>query len=122
QVLVWHRMEPERLSPRVVQILESPDTDLYVSLVAFWELALKESNGKLEIPGGVDGIHADWLSIADGPPLALDWRHIERVKQLPCIHRDPFDRMLVAQALVEKMAIITNDPNIAKYPGVHAVW
>lgn len=52
----------------------------------------------------------------------MEWRHTRRVVDLPFLHRDPFDRMLVAQALVEQMTIVTGDPHISAYPGVKVLW
>src|SRR5690606_4346478 len=108
--------------PTAITLLENRDSDLTVSLISFWELTIKESLGKLEIPDQISGLHSEWLSIATNPPLTLNWHHVQRYRNLPMIHRDPFDRMLVAQALEENLTIITCDENIQEYPGVKTLW
>lgn len=122
QIIIWHKMRREQLSSRAITLLEDCEVKLVTSLVSFWELTIKESLGKLDIPDQVSGLYKDWLSISADLPLAITWNHIQLYKTLPLIHRDPFDRMLIAQALVEDLTILTCDDNIRKYPEVKTVW
>ncbi|NJK92733.1 MAG: type II toxin-antitoxin system VapC family toxin [Blastochloris sp.] len=122
QVLIWHKMDRASLSSTAISLLENVDSDLSVSLVSFWELTIKESLGKLEVPGQILGLYSDWHSMTIKDPLKLKWKHVLRLGKLPPIHRDPFDRMLIAQALEEDLTILTCDDNIRSYPQVKTLW
>ena len=102
------------LSPSAKRVLES-ERYLFVSMVSLWEIAIKQSLGKLAIALSVLEI----VSVCRDRRidiLPLDARSIERIKTLPDIHRDPFDRLLVAQALEGNLAIVTRDRMIPQYP------
>jgi PIN domain nuclease of toxin-antitoxin system len=120
--LIWLKQTDPRMSDTAIRILEDKNVELHISHAVMWELIIKESLGRLEIPGRVAGLYEDWITTGAAELIHIRWPHIEKAGQLPHIHEDPFDRMLVAQALVEKMDILTNDPHIAKYPGIKAVW
>jgi len=115
-------MDASRLTPAVIQTIEDPTQQPVISLVSFWELTIKESLGKLEIPGLVAGLYNEWISDENAELLDVKWQHVKQLKNLPPIHRDPFDRMLVAQALIEDLTIITCDENIRRYPGIKTLW
>jgi PIN domain nuclease of toxin-antitoxin system len=100
-------------------ILNSENT-IYVSIATIWEVAIKMSIGKLDFNSGIDGfINA----IEDEGFLLLDitTKHIKAVNELPFVHRDPFDRMIVAQAIVEELPIMTTDSDIIKYE-IETIW
>lgn len=122
QPLIWHRSGDARLPEQVRAALADPDNELFISESTFWEIAIKASLKKLELLGGVESLHAEWIESGAAQALPVEWRHTRRVIDLPFLHRDPFDRMLVAQALVEQMTIVTGDPHIAGYPGVKVLW
>jgi PIN domain nuclease of toxin-antitoxin system len=84
-----------------------------VSIASFWEIAIKAGVGKLEVPNPMDAqaqLDRDNFGL-----LPIELAHIDAVRGLPWKHRDPFDRMLVAQALVEGMTVLTDDPGLAAY-------
>jgi len=120
--LLWHRAGDRRLPRRVRAILGGDGDDLHVSDATFWELSIKHSLGRLELEGGVESLHEEWIGQGVAAALPVRWAHILRVGQLPQLHGDPFDRMLVAQALVENLVVLTGDPHIAGYPGVQVLW
>ena len=93
---------------------------IYVSIASLWELAIKLNTGKLEFDGGLDGF-MDAIDKNEFALLEVDPEHIKATMNLPLIHRDPFDRMIIAQAMVEDMAIMTIDENILKYD-IESVW
>ena len=122
QPLIWHRAGDPRLPEKVRHALASEEHDLFISEATFWEICLKASLGKLELLGGVDGLREEWIGRGAAEALPMEWRHTRRVVDLPLVHRDPFDRMLVAQALAEGLTIVSGDPFVVAYPGVKIFW
>jgi PIN domain nuclease of toxin-antitoxin system len=118
-VFLWAISEPDRLSLKARNWLEA-DVSPFFSVASQWEIALKIQAGKLKIRNPVDFIpkHMKALKVAG---LALKSAHVLRTFGLPDHHRDPFDRLLVAQALHEDCAIVTSDAMIARYP-VNIIW
>lgn len=110
--LLWALAAPSRLPPRIAKALRDPSNTVFVSAASAWEIAIKASLGKLsadvdEIVHAVVDVGFDELSVT----LA----HARRVRDLPSHHRDPFDRMLVAQALEEGLALVTHDGVLRAY-------
>ena len=108
--LLWARAAPGRLSEEARAVFESNDTAIYVSMATLWECAIKRSIGKLELPDNFYEIIADDYEI-----LGIEISHLEAYAELPMHHRDPFDRLLVAQARLGDLTLLSRDPNIAKY-------
>jgi PIN domain nuclease of toxin-antitoxin system len=92
-----------------------------LSLASAWEMAIKVSIGKLELPGPVGRFVEEQMAANAVDPLPIELPHLARVATLPFHHRDPFDRLLVAQALDEKLTIVSADPIFKAY-GVKRVW
>ena len=114
-------LDPDSLSPQVKGLLLNPDNERYFSIVSSWEIAIKYSLGKLvlpEVPERFIPQHRDKLA-AD--VLAVDEESVLHVTRLPHLHRDPFDRLLICQAVVHGLLFVTPDPRIAKYP-VRTIW
>ena len=109
-VLLWSRASPERLSPDVVALLQSTDNTLYVSMATLWECAIKVCIGKLAVPDGFFRIVANDYEILD-----IELAHLEATLRLPLLHRDPFDRLLVAQAQLGGLTLVTRDRNVIRY-------
>ncbi len=109
--LLWALDRPERLSDRASDAISSPANDVFVSPVSAWEISIKSAARKLE--PRVDLLHE--LRRLDLSPLAVTWEHGLAAGSLPLHHRDPFDRMLVAQAQLEGLTIVTSDERIARY-------
>ena len=118
-VFLWGLQHEERLSRRIRTLL--PKAEVWISVASFWEIITKVQVGKLTLPSPV----GDYLSAklkANGVlvlPVTLD--HVKRVERLPMHHRDPFDRILIAQSLEEKLPLVTSDPLFARY-AVHVIW
>ena len=100
-----------QLRPDVMDMLDDPANDLFVSHVSLWEIAIKSGLGKLRMPGDLDE-QVEQLGIAE---LPLSRRHIEAYRELPVLHRDPFYRMLVCQAKAEDLILVTRDRQLAEY-------
>jgi PIN domain nuclease of toxin-antitoxin system len=110
-IFIWWADEPARLSRPIREILEAPENDLYLSVASAWEIAIKEAVGKLSLGASI----AYAIDTAGVELLPISLSHIERTKQLPLLHRDPFDRMLVAQAIEEELQLITIDRDLSRY-------
>jgi PIN domain nuclease of toxin-antitoxin system len=110
-VLLWWLDGAQRLSEPVRDAFADPATELYLSAASIWELAVKQSVGKLEVDVDL-GEHAREQGFTD---LPVTFAHAAAVRDLPFHHRDPFDRMLVAQARVERLTLVTADSVIPLY-------
>jgi PIN domain nuclease of toxin-antitoxin system len=117
-VLIWMSMQSSGLSKETTRILESLDNTIWFSAISFLEVAIKQSLRKADF--NVDPIRLRVALIAEGyHELSVTGAHAVRVLDLPLIHRDPFDRLLVAQALCEDLVLMTADRAIADYPVKH---
>lgn len=120
-VWIWWLGSPELLSAQTRAILADPESELSLSAASVWEMAIKVSIGKLQLPGPIDVFVPGQLSQDGIQLLPVQLSHALKVASLPHHHRDPFDRMLLAQAEVESLALITADPLLKPY-GVRLVW
>lgn len=118
--LWWINNDPLLSDPARVAIA-SERNECFLSLASCWELAIKTSIGKLRLTKSVDRFITEELTANDFQLLTIDFRHVAKVETLPFHHRDPFDRLLVAQALTEKMTIISADAVLSGY-GVKRIW
>jgi PIN domain nuclease of toxin-antitoxin system len=122
-IFLWAIDAPERLLASERRALSDTDNDIAVSVAAFWELSIKISKGLLPIGRGKAAIGKDYFAkqaeIAGFRILPLDSPEAEYMRQLPRIHADPFDRILIAQALLSRRIIMTRDRIFSNYPGVH---
>ena len=108
--LLWARSAPDRLSGEALAALRSAESILHVSMASLWECAIKTSIGKLAVPDGFYRIVSNDYEI-----LGIEVAHVEACASLPLHHRDPFDRLLVAQAQLGGLVLISRDRNIARY-------
>lgn len=118
--LWWVNDSPE-LSRRARTAIAGQRNECFLSLASCWEISIKVSIGKLEIPGAIDRFVQDQLAVNRIRELPIDLRHAARAGALPFHHRDPFDRLLAAQALEEELSIVSVDPIFRKY-GVKRIW
>jgi PIN domain nuclease of toxin-antitoxin system len=119
-VFLWLQTEPERLGPHLA-LVEDPAVQLFVSAATSWEIAIKFALGRLELPEAPARYVPDRITAIGARPLAIEHSHALAVAELPPLHRDPFDRLLVAQANALGLAILTADRAITRYP-VEAVF
>ena len=115
-LLLWAAFDPARLSPVAKELIESSVESTFFSLVTLWEVAIKNGLGK---PGFSADPRALRKSLLNNGflELLINSEHAFTAGGLPPIHKDPFDRMLVAQATVEGITLLTADATIARYPG-----
>ncbi len=107
--------DPERLRESARQLLTSPDNEIFVSAASSWEVAIKYSIGRLSLPGEPTVLVPRWLAESRVSSLPIEHEHALEVSRLPHHHRDPFDRILVAQAQIERLPILTADRQLASY-------
>ncbi|MGB8859226.1 MAG: type II toxin-antitoxin system VapC family toxin [Ilumatobacteraceae bacterium] len=110
-VVLWAFASPDRLAPHVRQALEDPRNTVLVSAATVWEVEIKRALGKLEAP---DGFAAQCIQ-RGFEALDITFGHAETAGALPPHHIDPFDRMLIAQALTEDLELVSNDGVFADY-------
>lgn len=120
-VFLWWASNPDRLSDRVRRAIADPGNRVIVSAVSAWEIAIKASLGRLGLPEPADRYIASRMDDNSFVPLAFTMEHSLRTASLPDLHRDPFDRALVAQAVVERIPIATADRLVSGY-SVEVVW
>lgn len=118
--LWWIANDPQ-LSQRARQVMEDGATELFLSVASGWEMAIKSRLGKLKLPDDLHSFVAEQVRINAIEVLPIEMIHALHVYSLPALHRDPFDRLLVAQSQIEKMPILTGDPQIARY-AVTVIW
>lgn len=115
-IFLWWRGEPCRLAPAVQSSIATADI-VFVSVASAWEAAIKVSLGRLELPDTVEaGVLASGFE-----KLLISFSHAEQAASLPHHHRDPFDRMLVAQAKAEGLTLVTHDRLLAPYD-IEILW
>lgn len=111
QVVIWSLQEPERLCTAAAMAIREPANDVLVSVASIWELSIKQSLGKLVVEADL----REYLGRQSFDELPVLGDHAVAVRDLPMHHRDPFDRMLIAQAWCEGLTIVTSDRAFAAY-------
>lgn len=121
-VWLWLQAAPARLHADLIDELRDGRTSLWLSAVSSWEIAIKWSAGKLALPEPPDSYVPSRMERSGVEGLAIEHAHALRVAELPRHHADPFDRLLIAQALVDGLTIVTADPAFDAYdvPVIHA--
>lgn len=116
-LLIWAARSPKRLPPEARKQMDDPDNELVFSAANIWEVAIKGSLGRADFEFDPRVVRRNLLD--NGYlELPIDSEHAAAVRDLPPIHRDPFDRVLVAQSIVEGIALLTHDPIVARYGGL----
>lgn len=117
---IWFLEGDDRLNKAARITIESPENQRFLSIASYWEIAIKSSIGKLKI---AKPLHEIYQAVTDNDIMILPIvpEHTLAVSNLPFHHKDPFDRMIIAQALVEGMSVISKDQQFAQYP-VSTIW
>jgi PIN domain nuclease of toxin-antitoxin system len=114
-VFLWGLAAEHKLNPRAKDLLTSPSTELYLSAASSWEIAIKFALGSLPLPKAPSEFIPRVLRSWAIRPLNITHEHVLRAGELPAHHRDPFDRLLIAQSLSEQMTLLTADRVFQKY-------
>lgn len=113
-VLIWHLEDDKRLSAKHGDLIEDSDNSIFVSVASLWEIAIKTSRGKLSLSQSIEDIFAE-IERSTSSILLIEPDHTLKVSKLPYHHNDPFDRIIIAQSMVEEMSLISTDSNFADY-------
>jgi PIN domain nuclease of toxin-antitoxin system len=112
-VILWWLTDDARLGPKVRSHLADGTNDLFASIASLWEVSIKHSTGKLS---ATSGLIASWLNDLGIAVIPIKLSHLSALEQLERLHRDPFDRLILAQAQVEGARIVTSDAMMQQYP------
>ena len=113
-ILIWAAISPHKISPELASLLSDSSNHLYFSSASIWEISIKESLGKRDFHVSSNKLH-DGLVENGYKEIKVSSLHAMGVIKLPFIHRDPFDRILVATAIWENMPLLTNDSTLSPY-------
>jgi PIN domain nuclease of toxin-antitoxin system len=118
---LWLASDAEELSNTAKHFFFEDKNDFFLSIASIWELAIKLSLKKLELLEPLDKLITNQIQTNGITLLEIDFRHVVRIATLPFHHRDPFDRLLVSQAIEEKMAILSSDMLLDNY-SIQRIW
>jgi PIN domain nuclease of toxin-antitoxin system len=113
---LWIAGRPDLLSAQARTLFQDPENEVYLSVASVWEIVTKHAIGRLPLPEPADRLVPRLRDRHGVDTLPIDEESTLHLTRLPAIHRDPFDRMLVCQAIVHGMTLLTPDPLIARYP------
>nr|WP_314779174.1 type II toxin-antitoxin system VapC family toxin [uncultured Treponema sp.] len=117
--LLWFLKDSPKLSNRALEIITT-ENEIFFSIVSLWEIVIKKSIGKLDLTSSIQEIE-DLCYKKDISLLQIKSKHLDKIMELPNIHNDPFDRLIISQSIIENLILITKDKNIPYYP-VKTVW
>ena len=118
---LWWITNDPRLSKKVREIISDGENELFLSVASGWEMAIKAGLGRLQLPPNPEHFILEQMALNAIESLPVQMSHALHVYKLPAHHRDPFDRMLIAQAQLQNLPILTVDPQIARY-SVKVIW
>ena len=117
---IWYIETSNRLPAGVRELIDTAE-DIYISMATLWEIAIKQTTGKLDLDLTIfeldEKCKENKITI-----LPIELRYLEKIKKLPLIHKDPFDRIIIASAVEEDLIILTCDNKIMNYPDVKTLW
>lgn len=118
---IWLCSSPASLSPAATRVIEEAETQLWLSIASAWEISLKVRSGKIVLPEKLWSWMTGRLAYWQIELLDVNLEAVCRSSELPDIHKDPFDRLLVAQSIIHQLAILTPDPLVQRHPA-KTVW
>jgi PIN domain nuclease of toxin-antitoxin system len=121
-VFVWALSLPHRLPGHIAQLMSNPENNIHVSAASIWEIAIKRPLGRMGAPSMSSSDAVELCQESGFGILAISAIHAMAVESLPLLHADPFDRLIVAQALTEPMRLITHDRQLAAYSDTIIAW
>lgn len=122
QCFLWWFAQPERLNEEVIAQIADETNQLWFSVASIWEMGIKVAIGKLPLPEPIDTYISSRMIQLDVRSLEITAPHALRAAALPLHHRDPFDRMLIAQAQIEEMTLVSADSMFKQYSDITILW
>ncbi len=119
---VWALKDPKKLSPKAHALIQDSDNAVYVSSASLWEMAIKHQGGKFPEAASIIGHYPQALQRYRFFELLISGEHGIRAAALPTTHKDPFDRLLIAQSELENMMLVSIDPVVRQIGGTRVVW
>lgn len=120
-VLIWWSLDSAKLTKKIYDLLTDPDNTLVVSIASIWEMQVKVQLGKLDLDKKVSELITHQQQVNNLEVLPIDPAHVYALENLPNEHRDPFDRIIIAQSIVEAIPLLSADKVFARYP-VERIW
>ena len=117
---IWFINGSRELPKPIINQVKSIDNNCFISIASLWEISIKSSIGKLKLKSNFNNI-SDFLVDNEIEILPITFQHLQKLTGLKYHHRDPFDRIIISQALVENITIVTRDTEFSKY-GVRLLW
>jgi len=114
-IFLWLNSHPEKLSEKILEACSNTNNQLYLSHVSPWEIMIKQQLGKLSLDATLSKLVETQIDQNNMQILPIKLKHIYALNTLPAIHKDPFDRLLIAQAGIESMTLVSVDKNIQQY-------
>lgn len=121
QAFLWADAEPAMLSTRARDAMADPANRLFLSVASVWEMQIKSQLGKLPLRLPLEQLIREHVGHGSLETWQVDLPHVYELSSLPALHRDPFDRLIVATARLEKVTLISSDPLVQQYP-VNILW
>ena len=119
-VIIWYYENLSKIPPEINKIIDNPRNNIYISSASLWEIAIKINLNKLTLNFTFDKLIND-IKKGDFEILQIEDKYLKKLANLPLIHKDPFDRLLVATVLADNLTLITTDENIHKYK-ISWIW
>ncbi len=122
QCWLWWFAQPERLSEEAIALLADETNEVWFSVASIWEMGIKVAIGKLPLPESIDSYISSRMVQLGARSLEISVTHALRAAALPLHHRDPFDRMLIAQAQLENLTLVSADAMFKQYNDFSILW
>lgn len=122
QCWLWWFAQPERLNEEAISQIADENNELWFSVASIWEMGIKVALGKLPLPEPINSYISSRMEQLKAKSLEIIASHALRAAALPLHHRDPFDRMLIAQAQIENMVLVSTDVILRQYSDIFLLW
>jgi PIN domain nuclease of toxin-antitoxin system len=120
-IFLWWITDNPTLSKRARECIGNSQNEIYLSAASCWEMAIKAGLGRLKLPENMEKFISEQLTVNRFLGLPIQLEHAITVRDLPSLHKDPFDRILAVQAKIENLTLVTNDSNLARYD-IQIIW
>ena len=120
KILIWILIDTNKIPSNILDLIKKKENEIYLSLVSIWEIAIKISIGKLILPFELNNIIQE-INELNINIIEIKPEHLIKTAELPFVHKDPFDRLIISKSIIENLPIITSDNNFKNY-NVNLIW